>query len=100
MNSRFIPQPATVLNWMLAVIFCLLVSMSYMLNGAMDFDGVAERAQADAMEEAHRAERLLQAAQAACADMRGPQAEARFTEDGKLVCIGRRGKPMQIAGGV
>ena len=98
MNFRFIPHRA--LNWALAACFCVLVGLSYKLDPELDFDGADQRAKAAAMEEAQRADRLLQAAQAVCTDVRGPQAEARFTEDGKLVCVGRRGvKPMQLASG-
>lgn len=93
-------ESGTVTTWALALCLCVIVGLSYKLDPALDFDGAAERAQAEAMDEAQRAERLLQAAQAVCSEVRGPQAEARWTEDGKLVCFGRRGKPVQVAGGV
>jgi hypothetical protein len=44
---------------------------------------------------------VQRAAQAICTEKRGPHAEARFDEDGRLMCVGRRGvKALQVAGGV
>ena len=93
----------TIVNWALAVVACGLMSMAYMLDGPDDMRAEWDQSQALmlAQREAAEAERLQRAAQAVCAELRGPHAEARFDEDGRLVCIGRRGvKPLQVAGGV
>ena len=93
----------TIVNWALAVVACGLMSMAYMLDGPTDHQAEWDQSEAlmIAQREAAQAERLLQAAQAVCTEKRGPHAEARFDEDGRLVCVGRRGvKPLQVAGGV
>lgn len=103
MNFRFIPQRGTVTNWALALCLCVIVGLSYKLDGPDDMRAEWDQSQALmlAQREAAEAERLQRAAQAVCAEKRGPHAEARWTEDGHLVCIGRRGvKPLQVAGGV
>ena len=96
-------KPQTLVNWGLALVVCLLIGMSHLLEGPPDMQHEWDQSQAllDAQREAAQAERVQVAAQAICLEVRGPQAEARFTEDGKLVCVGRRGvKPLLVAGGV
>jgi hypothetical protein len=96
-------KPQTMVNWGLAFIACVLIGMSHLLDGPPDMRAEWDQSEAllIAQREAAEAERVQRAAQAICNDMRGPHAEARWTEDGKLVCIGRRGvKPLQVAGGV
>lgn len=79
----------------------LLLSTSYLLDGA---DHSAEWAESTdlqaAQAQAAQAARRQAAAQALCTHERGPQSEARWTEDGELVCTTRRGaRPLQVAGG-
>lgn len=91
-------------TWIIAALVSLLVAgLGVNLDGPDDRQHEWDQSQAllDAQREAAEAERVQRAAQAICAEKRGPHAEARWTEDGKLVCVGRRGvKPLLVAGGV
>lgn len=84
-----------------ALALAALLSTSYMLDGP---DRSAEWAESSnlkaAQADAVKAARKHAGAQALCADERGPQAEARWTPDGDLVCTARRGaKGLLVAGG-
>lgn len=90
------------LSLLAALALALLLSASYLLD-APDRRGEWAKSTSlqDAQADAAQAERKQAAAQALCADERGPQSEARWTEDGDLVCTARRGlKSLQVAGGV
>jgi hypothetical protein len=91
-------------TWTIAALVCLLIAgLGVNLDGPDDMRHEWDQSEAllDAQREAAQAERLMRAAQAVCAEKRGPHAEARWTEDGKLACVGRRGvKPLMVAGGV
>jgi hypothetical protein len=84
-----------------ALALTALLSTSYILDGQ---DHQAEWAESTSMKLAQDAAaldaRTQKAAQALCNAEKGPQSEARWTEDGELVCTARRGaKPVQVAGG-
>ena len=90
------------LNVAYALILCALLSTSYLLDGPDDVS--AEWDQSKALKElqasaAGSARREIAAARL-CNDARGPNSEARWTEEGHLVCTTRHGvKPLQVAGG-
>jgi hypothetical protein len=85
-----------------ALALAALLSTSYMLDGQ---DHHAEWAESTSLKLAQDAAaldaRMQKAAQALCSAEKGPQSEARWTEDGELVCTARRGaQSLQVAGGL
>lgn len=90
-------------NWTAALAICALLSTSHLLDGPDDITAAQDQAAliAELRNSAAGIARREAAAQRLCAEQRGPNSEARWTEDGHLVCTVRRGvKPMQVAGGV
>ena len=87
-------------NWLLAAALALTLALAHQLDGPTDHQ--AEWDQSEALKELQasqaRTARREAAAQALCAQARGPNSEARVTPEGHLVCTTRRGfKPLLTA---
>lgn len=86
------------INIGLALALALLLSSAYMLDkedNSSEWDTADELAIAQAAADFDT--RIQKAAQQLCDAERGPNSEARWTEDNKLVCTTRRG--VKVAGG-
>ena len=84
---------------LLALVVALGLSAAHNLDGPTDHQ--AEWAQSQALQELQASQastaRHEAAAQALCAQERGPNSEARFTPEGHLVCSTRRGLVLATA---
>jgi hypothetical protein len=82
-------------HWNFAIVFALVavMSTSYMLDGPDE--STQDWSESDAIKELRAAkqgsDRQHVAGQAVCRESRGPNSEARWTEEGHLVCTTRRG---------
>ena len=86
-------------NYLLAALLALVLAAAHNLDGPTDHQ--AEWAQSEALQELQATQagtaRREAAAQALCAQERGPNSEARFTPEGHLVCSTRRGLVLATA---
>jgi hypothetical protein len=80
-------------RWALALIAALAIGLSWQLDGPEDHQ--ADWSDSQALKELQASEagsaRRQLAAQRLCLEERGPNSEARWLEDGSLVCTTRRG---------
>ena len=85
------------INTALVLAIATVLSTSYLLDGPDDTQAAWDQ---DLRTAAAGSARREAAAQRLCTQHRGPNAEARWTPEGDLVCTTRRGlKPLQLAQG-
>ena len=93
-------SPQTAINWLLALAIAAILSISYLLDGPTDHR--AERAQAQSLSDAQRADaaalRRDLAAAKLCREQFG-EATFQWTYAGDLVCIPRKGVAVAFAKG-
>ncbi len=83
---------AQVINWLGAIVFCLLLGSAWQLDADDNHGDWATSAELQELQAAEAGTaRHEAAAQALCNEARGPNSEARFTPEGHLVCSTRRG---------
>ena len=74
-----------------ALALAVILSVSYMLDVDHGQEWQESSDSQAAQNDATQADRKQKAAQEICNQERGPQSEAKFTQDDELVCTARRG---------